>query len=303
MNTRMEMFFRVGGRKVRRVLLFLFFSVEAVVFPCVAPGQGNGLPLYLKDRGPGVPVSMFGTYIREGELLVYPFVELYLDNNAEYKPSELGYQLERDFRGKYRATEVLLFIGYGITDWLAVELEAAFINASLETSPADPSGIPRNIRESGSGDIEGQLRARWMRETETGPELFSYFEAVSPQQRSKVLIGTPDWELKFGTGLVKGFSWGTVTLRAAAEYSAQESKIDAGEYAVEYLNRISPSWRSYVGIEGTQDEIELVTEIQWHFSERAFLKFNNAFGLTSKATDWAPEIGCLLSFPLSAGSN
>ncbi|MGE5860715.1 MAG: hypothetical protein ACM34J_09190, partial [Ignavibacteria bacterium] len=38
------------------------------------------LPEYLKDRGPGIPTSMFGTYIKKGELLLYPFFEYYYDN-------------------------------------------------------------------------------------------------------------------------------------------------------------------------------------------------------------------------------
>jgi hypothetical protein len=239
---------------------------------------------------------MFGTYIREGELLVYPFFEYYLDNNLEYKPSELGYGLDQDFRGKYRATEGLIFLSYGISDWLAVEFEAAIIKARLETSTADTSAAPDKIKESGSGDVEGQLRARWIRENEKRPEIFSYFEAVSPQQKDKVLIGTPDWELKFGSGLIKGFGWGTVTLRGAVEYSLEGSKFDLGEYAVEYLRRLSPSWRVYLGVEGVQDEVELISEAQWHFAKSIYLKFNNAFGITSKATDWAPEVGIV--FPL-----
>jgi len=47
-----------------------------------------------------------------------------------------------------------------------------------------------------------------------------------------------------------------------------------------------------------QDEIELITEAQWHVSDRVFLKLNNAFGITPKATDWAPEIGIMFSFPM-----
>ena len=31
-------------------------------------------PMYLRDRGEGVATSMFGTYIRRGEWIVYPFV-------------------------------------------------------------------------------------------------------------------------------------------------------------------------------------------------------------------------------------
>lgn len=48
---------------------------------------------------------MFGTYVRRGELLVYPFFEYYVDDNYEYKPSEFGFTPAVDYRGRYRASE------------------------------------------------------------------------------------------------------------------------------------------------------------------------------------------------------
>jgi hypothetical protein len=240
---------------------------------------------------------MFGTYVSEGELLLYPFFEYYLDNNIEYKPEEFGYGLDQDFRGKYRAYEGLIFISYGFTDRLALELEAAVISAELEKASGDPSAVPEKIKESGLGDIEGQLRFRWAKENEKSPEIFSYFEAVAPNQTDKLLIGTPDWEMKLGSGVIKGFHWGTITLRGAVEYSFDESKFDVGEYAIEYLKRLSEMWRIYVGIEGTQDEVELITEVQLFITENIYLKINNGIGITSKATDWAPETGIMFSFP------
>lgn len=67
--------------------------------------------------------------------------------------------------------------------------------------------------------------------------------------------------------------------------------------AVEYLRRVSPAWRLYAGIEGTQDEVSLITEAQWRVLPNMFIKFNSGVGLTSKATDWAPEIGILFTVP------
>ena len=32
-------------------------------------------------------------------------------------------------------------------------------------------------------------------------------------------------------------------------------------------------------------------------SDTVRFKINNSFGLTSKATDWAPEVGLMISFP------
>jgi len=280
-----------------RTLALLIAAVVTIPVHRAAAQQDD--PPYLRDRGSGIPTSMFGTYVRRGELLLYPFFEYYRDRNMEYSPAELGYGLDEDFRGRFRATEGLLFLSYGVTDWLTFEIEAAFISARLDKSPNDTSAMPARIEQSGLGDVEGQLRVRWRKERPGRPELFSYFEAVAPAQQAKLLIGTPNWELKAGIGTIKGFSWGTVTLRVAIDYDvASGSQVNLGEYAVEYLRRLSPAWRVYLGVEGTQDEVELISEVQWHLSRGVFLKVNNALGLTSKATDWAPEVGLMISLPV-----
>jgi len=169
--------------------------------------QENSLRLYLSDRGTGVPTSIFGTYVSEGQLLVYPFFEYYLDNDLEYKPSGFGYVLDQDFRGKYRASEGLLFLGYGVTTDIAIEFESAVIPARLEKSPNDTSAMPSVVEESGLGDVEAQIRWRFLHETESAPEGFTYFETVFPLQKDKQLIGTSDREFKAGVGLIRGFQW------------------------------------------------------------------------------------------------
>lgn len=261
-----------------------------------SPLDTDGLPAYLRDRGTGVPASQFGIYVQKGQLIVYPYFEYYKDANAEYAPNELGFPQDIDYRGSYEADEYLIYLGFGITRWLMVELEAAYIDAKLETSPEDTSGLPPQIEESGLGDVEGQIRWRWREENERSPELFSYFETVFPTQDKGSLIGTTDWELQLGVGAIRGFGFGTMTLRLAAEYEASESSVALGEAAVEYLRRLSPKWRFFGSVEGTEDEIEFITEIQWFFVPSACLKLNNAVGVTSKAPDWAPEIGVLFSF-------
>lgn len=263
--------------------------------PASAAGQDRPAFDRLRDRGPGVPVSQFGTYVERGEFIVYPFFEYYLDDDAEYAPNELGYGLDRDFRGKYRAREGLIFLGYGVTDRLALEFEAAVISAWLETAPEDPTAVPDRIEESGLGDVEGQLRFRWAEETEGRPGVFSYFETVFPLQKDKLLIGTPDWEFKLGTGLVRGFRWGTATLRVAGEFDGAENSLALGEYAVEYLRRVSPGLAVFAAVEGSEDELELITEAQVFLLPTVRLKLNNAFGITSKAAGWAPEIGLMIS--------
>ena len=281
----------------KSALLFISIFVVALflIYSSTCNAQ-NELPYYLKDRGTGVASSMFGTYINKGEFIFYPYYEYYYDQDAEYKPAELGYGLNRDFRGRYRAHEGLIFLGYGITDWLAIELEAAVIAATQYKSKDDPSGMPDRLKESGLGDVESQLRWRWTKETDKIPEIFSYYETVFPFQKEKKLIGTHDWELKLGIGVTKGFEWGTMTVRGAIEYDKAEDVMEFGEYAVEYLKRVSKLFRFYIGVEGTQDEVEFIMDFQFHILPYAFIRVNNACGITSKATDYAPEVGILFHF-------
>ena len=253
---------------------------------------------YLAGRGPGIPTSLFGTYIRGGELLVYPFYEYTRNEDAEYKAEELGYGGgDVDWIGTEVEHEFLLFLAYGFSDSFAVELEGAlYTKGSLETDPRDPTDIPAKLEESGLGDVEAQLRWRWSPETATRPELFSFFEVVFPLQDDYSLIGTTDWEFAQGFGAIKGFPWGTISARVAVKYEATEGKVEPGEYAFEYLHRVSESWRVVGSLEGEDDEMSLIGEAQWHLSRRAFVKLNCGFGITSKAPDVAPEVGVIFSF-------
>jgi hypothetical protein len=292
---------------VRQVTLFasVIIIVVTLLVGQAAVCIGEDLPYFLRDRGQGVPLSMFGTYVEKGGVILYLYYEYYYDQDAEYSPDELcdegvcdesALDFKDDFEGRYRAHEGLIFLGYGLTDDLALELEAAVITAKQYKADDDTSRVEDVVEESGLGDVESQLRWRWARETAGRPELFSYFETVFPFQKDRKLIGTPDWEFKLGTGLTKGFRWGTMTFRLAGEYSAEESKFEFGEYAAEYLRRVSRFFRFYVGVEGSQDEIELITDLQLHLFRRGFIRINNAFGVTPKATDYAPEVGILFYF-------
>ncbi|MGH9204666.1 MAG: hypothetical protein ACRD2A_25845, partial [Vicinamibacterales bacterium] len=254
-------------------------------------------PAYLRDRGTGVATSMFGTYVNKGELLFYPFFEWYYDHNFEYKPNEFGHVGDVDYRGRYTASEGLIFLAYGITQDLAIEVEAAVISAELRKSSKDPSAMPSVLKESGLGDVEGQIRWRFRRETERRAEMFTYFESVLPLQKNKSLIGTPAWEHKLGFGITRGRSNGTWSFRTGIEWDGEDQKFEVGEYAFEYLRRLSPTWRIFSMIEGNQiDEIELVNEVQWHFHPRAHLKLGTGLGLTPNATDIAPEVGIMFRF-------
>jgi hypothetical protein len=254
------------------------------------------LPLYLRDRGTGIPLSIFGSYINKGALLIYPFYEYYYDSNMEYEPADLGFGSREEYRGRYRANEFLIFIAYGISDQLAIEFEAGVISAKLNKSDYDNSAMPPNIDESGLSDVEGQIRWRWSHESTMTPELYNYFEFVLPTGKKYKLIGTSNWEFKLGLGLIKGFRWGTITTRAALDYSHGEKKIEMGEFALEYLKKISSSFNLFVMFEGSEDEISLVPGIHWDISRTVLLRVNTGIGVTSKATDLAPEVGMIFSF-------
>jgi len=270
--------------------------VVMAMFAAAAPGLAQGRAPYLADRGTGIPTSMFGDYVRSGEFKVYPFYE-YTSGNLEYKPAELGFGLDQDFRGQFREHEAMFFVAYGVSDRLALEFESAlFASARLRKDPLDPSAMPAVQRESGFGDTQVEARWRWAHETLSRPEVFSYLEVDFPFQRNQRIIGTQTWAYKLGTGAIKGFSFGTLTLRAAGEYDEAEKKVVFGEYALEYLKRLSANWRVYSGIEGDQDEVELILEAQRRLSANATLKLNSGFGLTSKAPDFAPEIGVMFRF-------
>ena len=278
--------------------LILCGIAASLIAPSAARCQAIPSSPWLSDRGTGVRTSIFGTFVRPGELIVSPFFEYYWDEDYEYKPAELGYGLDRDFRGRYRASEGLIFLAYGLSDRLAIEFEAAVIKSTLTKAREDSSALPQRLEESGQGDWQMQLDWRMLPETATRPEVIGYLEVVPPSNRDHPLIGTSDFEYKLGGGVMRGRSWGTVTARLAAEYAQEDGALELGEYAVEYLKRVSPSWRVYSGIEGTQDEVELIGEAQWHPSERLYFRFNLARGLTSKATDWAPDVGIVFALPV-----
>jgi len=273
-------------------LVAFMSSAGVIVRPDLAEAQ---------DRGAGIPTSRFGTYVTRGELLVNPFFAYTTDHNREYQPAQLGYGLVQDYRGRFRSTEDVLFVAYGVTDWLAVELEASRIHATFDKAPTDTSATPARIEESGLGDVEGQVRMRLSRERDRRPEIFGFVEITLPSQRNKVLIGNPDWDLKPGIGVVRAFAWGTMTTRITVEYNHDDRLWDLGEFSIEYLKRLSPSWRLNLAFEGGEtgamDEWDLVAGVRWRIRDSFFLKLDNAIGLMSKSTDWAPELGVVFALP------
>jgi len=293
---------RLEGERWRvRYPEFLILSFLAAPFTnALAETQtAPGEPAYLADRGPGLPTSLFGTYIQKGEWLIYPFFEYTRTSQFEYHPSELGFVGDTDYFGKLTEYEYLLFISYGFTDGLSFELEGALhTSATLDKASEDTSAMPDPLEESGVGDIQAELRWRWSAEGEKRPEMFSWLEVVFPNQNDHVLIGTQDWEYSLGFGVVKGHSWGTLTGRVALAYEQDEGqgKLEFGEYAVEYLRKLSKSWRIVAALEGESDELSAIFEGQATLGKHLVLKLNSGFGLTKQAPEFAPEVGLLISF-------
>ena len=62
------------------------------------------------------------------------------------------------------------------------------------------------------------------------------------------------------------------------------------------MKRLSPAWRILLAVEGEGSEDQALIEVQWHFSNRAYLKMNIGFGLARDSVAWAPEIGVMSSF-------
>ena len=277
---------------IRAVVLGVFLAAVARTVSAQRP-----LPPYLADRGTGITTSMFGEYVRAGEFVFYPFYEYTRFSEYEYKPAELGFGIDQDFRGKFVENEANTFFAYGLTDRILLEFESAiWTTATLTKNPSDPSALPPVLKESGFGDTQAEIRYRIAHEKSKRPEFFSYVEVDFPFQRNRRIIGTQGWEYKFGVGAIKGFSFGTLTLRVAGEATQEDHRPAFGEYALEYLKRFSPKFRFYTGVEGDQDEVEYIVEGQYRLSRNVHLKLNSGFGVTSKAPDFAPEVGIFFTF-------
>lgn len=255
------------------------------------------LPSYLADRGTGIHTSLFGSYVKKGELLFYPFYEYTRTSAYEYKPSELGFAGNTDYLGKLVEHEALVFFAYGFSDRLMMEFESALhARAKLEKDPSDLSAVPAILKESGLGDTEGQIRYRFREENEDLAEVIGYFEVVLPLQRSRVLIGTQAWELAAGVNVTKGFPFGTLMAKAGLAWDADGHDLEFGEYGVEYVKRASRAWRLVAALEGESDELSAIGEAQYTLTRHAVLKLNTGIGLTQKAPDLAPEVGLMFSF-------
>jgi hypothetical protein len=283
--------------KIAGVACLLAAALTSGATLCRA-GEPRDLPPYLSDRGDGIPTSLLGTYVREKEFLFYPFYEYTRFENFEYKPSEFGFTGEEEFLGKLVEREALLFLAYAFNDSLAIEFESALhVSADFTKAPEDTSSLPATIQESGVGDTETNIRWRYLKETESRPEVTFFMKTVFPLQRDKKLIGTQVWEFAPGVVVTKGYSFGMLAGRLAAGYDTGEHKAKFDEWAIDYVKRLNSNWRVALSLEGAQlDEVSLIGELQYTLGKNAVLKLNTGIGVTEKAPTFAPEIGVMFRF-------
>ena len=270
--------------------------LAAMLVPGAPPALAQE-PAYLADRGDGIRTSLLATYVRPKEFVFYPFYEYTRTKKFEYKPSELGAAGDVDFRGKTYEREWLVFLGYAFNDSLLFEFESALRSTvDFRKAPEDRSALPAQIRESGVGDTEAQLRWRYAKESETRPEITLFAEAVFPLQKSKKLLGTQHWVFATGAVLTKGYSFGTLSLRGGVDYDRGDGKVRVGEYAIDYLKKLSSDWRVAFTLEGHESELSVIGEVQYSLSKDITLRVNSGFGLSGKDRALAPEIGLVFRF-------
>src|SRR5207247_9603916 len=108
--------------------------------------------------------------------------------------------------------------------------------------------------------------------------------------------GDGDCEHELGADVHQGVAWGALVRTDAGEYSEADEKVDWGGWGIEYVKRLSDRWRVVLALDGVQDDVEAVVELQWKLRPNITLKLNSGFGVTPKAPEFAPEFGVLFSF-------
>jgi hypothetical protein len=260
--------------------------------------QSARQPDFLADRGDAIRTSLLATYIKPREFIFYPFYEYTKTSNYEYKATDLGFVGDTDYQGKKTDQEYLIFLSYAWNDSWMFEFESALhAKVKFEKAANDPvAAVPRELRESGLGDTEMQVRWRYARETETRPEITFIAQTEFPLQKKKKLLGTQAWGFGVGGVLTKGYPWGTMSLRGQINHDREDKETRFGEYAIDYLKKLSPQWTVALTLEGEESELSIIGEAQYALSRNATLKLNLGQGLTKKDRQFAPEIGVLFRF-------
>ena len=208
---------------------------------------------------------------------------------------------ETDFLGKYESSGGILFLGYGISESVALGLKVTGGTTKLTKASGDLSAMPAEMKESGIDKIEPELTWRFLSESVNRPELYAFVSAQIPHNRDNNLVGTQDWVVLPGIGLNRGFSWATLSARMNFEYdAASESTIDFGKWTVLGQRRFSDAWWLSAGLEGQVgggnnfDEAWQNTTVMWSATPHVAVRFDSRIGLTEQTKGWTGEIGIVV---------
>lgn len=298
----------VGTGRVLPGLVLLACAAHATATPAASDASDTAMhsgregaeppAAHLRDRGTGVVTSVPGAYLREGELLFYSWVAYSGDHDIQYDPPEFGFPSEIEYIGRYQAREVDAWVAYGLRENLALEIQVAGMRASLQKSADDATGMPAELKESGLGDVRSRLNWRILAESERRPEIYTFATMAFPHDKKKALTGTNDWLLNLGIGAIRGYRWGTISLRSSMEFDLSSASVgDWGEVTLEYFKRLSPRM-SVVGalvlLQG--DEGSVFGEFQYQPTQNVVVKLGGAQALTANGIDWSAQAGVLFKF-------
>ena len=255
----------------------------------------------LRDRGPGVSTSLTGIYVNDGEWLGSATYQNLENRGFQYAPEEFGFPDENDYLGKYKFSGGIFFAGYGLSDSVSLGLKVTGGSAKFNKASDDPSALPAEVKESGLGEVAPELTWRFMRETASRPELFTYVSVLIPHDSDNRLLGTEDWVVLPGIGINRGFSWATLSARMGFEYdTASTSTLDFGQWTVEGQRRFSDAWWLSAGLVGTVgggnnfDEVWQTTYVEWSANPHVTVRFGSRIGLTTMTEGWTGELGIVI---------
>jgi len=172
------------------------------------------------------------------------------------------------------------------------------VSARFERSSLDTSGTPATIKESGFTDLAAQARLRLASEQGKATEIFASLEFIPATHRGKKLISDRWTDLKGEIGLVRGFQFGTMTLKTTVEWN-HGTTLGPRQHRWSTCDRCRPSggcsWRSRAARAGAMDEWVFVTAAQWRISIAPFSSFPTA-SAWRRIHDWEPQVGIMLAF-------
>ncbi|MEO8577225.1 MAG: hypothetical protein ABI556_11015, partial [Gemmatimonadales bacterium] len=247
---------------------------------------------------------MFVVRLSEGTGIAIGSFERGENRRFQYNPDEFGFpDTGRDFNGRLRSAEGVLFLGYGITRSIAVAFEAAIAAETFRKASNDASGLPARLHESGLGDVQAEVDVRLFGQGILRPGGFLVTEVVFPHSKNRRLIGSPGLLIRPALGAYKNVGRAIILARLAGEYDSDSgTQLDWGEWGLEVGVAAMKSLRLAAGFEGTVggannfDEVSLVTDLQWMASGTFGFRAQSGTGFTEHSRGFSPEVGLMIRF-------